>query len=350
MLPFIKYIIFIVLLAAKGFAHSLDITHGNINIKEGLVVISVGYNLHAQILEKPASEVTSTDILKLPIKKLKVKTLDLENAFRERFKLMAHDGVPINYQLFFDFERLSETTFLVPVSLSFSPKGDWTIETKSIFGTLILVYQEQQFLIPGGSRGETIYQQKKLSSASRTALNYTKLGFLHILPRGFDHVLFIFTLFLLIPKFKPLLWQVTFFTVAHTLSLALASMGYVSLPSKFIEAVIALSIVYTALENIFAKHLGTRRLVLVFIFGLLHGLGFAGVLSEIGLPENQFFISLLGFNVGVELGQISVLAVAFICLGWCIDRPWFRKRVVIPASVLIGLTGVYWTVARINGA
>lgn len=177
--------------------------------------------------------------------------------------------------------------------------------------------------------------------------DYVVLGFLHILPRGLDHVLFVLCLFLLAPRWRPLLWQVSAFTLAHTITLALATLGHVRLPPSVVEPAIAFSIAVLALENLRARELHRWRPAVVFAFGLLHGLGFAGVLGDVGLPESAITPALLGFNVGVELGQLTVLAGAFVLVGLWRDRPWFRSRITVPASLVIALTGAWWTLERI---
>jgi hydrogenase/urease accessory protein HupE len=180
---------------------------------------------------------------------------------------------------------------------------------------------------------------------------YLWLGFTHILPKGLDHILFVLGLFLLAAHWRPLLWQVTAFTAAHTLTLGLATYGVVSLPAEIVEPLIALSIVYVAVENVARRELSRWRLAVVFAFGLLHGLGFAGVLHELGLPASQVFTALLSFNVGVELGQLTVIALAFVAVAsWARDEPWYHRRVVIPGSLLIAAVGLYWTVERLWGA
>jgi hydrogenase/urease accessory protein HupE len=180
---------------------------------------------------------------------------------------------------------------------------------------------------------------------------YVYLGFTHILPKGLDHILFVLGLFLLSARLAPLLWQVTSFTAAHTVTLALATFGVVSLPSSIVEPLIALSIVYVAIENVIHEKLGRFRVVVVFAFGLLHGLGFAGVLSELGLPKSQLVPALLSFNVGVELGQLAVIALAWILVAsWARKKEWYHRRVVVPGSLLIAAVGAYWTIERIWGA
>ena len=181
-------------------------------------------------------------------------------------------------------------------------------------------------------------------------LDYTALGFTHILPKGLDHILFVIGLFLLSTRMAPLLIQVTAFTVAHTLTLALSVYGVVSLSPSVVEPLIAASIAYVAIENILTRQLKPWRAIVVFGFGLLHGLGFAGVLQEVGLPRAQFLPALVSFNVGVELGQLAVIVLAFLAVGfWGRNRAWYRPRVVIPASAAVAVTGLFWTVQRVLG-
>jgi hypothetical protein len=175
---------------------------------------------------------------------------------------------------------------------------------------------------------------------------YLRLGFWHIVPEGIDHVLFVLGLFLLSPRLRPLLVQVSAFTAAHTATLALSALGVVRLPPSVVEPLIALSIAYVAVENTLSTTLRPWRVVLVLGFGLLHGLGFAGVLGKLGLPRGDFLTGLLAFNAGVELGQLAVLALAFLTIGAFRSRPWYRRRIVVPLSLGIAATGLYWTVAR----
>lgn len=177
---------------------------------------------------------------------------------------------------------------------------------------------------------------------------YVALGFTHILPKGLDHILFVLGLFLLSTRAAPLLWQVTAFTVAHSITLALSMFGILSLPANVVEPLIAASIVYVAVENMVTTRLHSWRVFVVFGFGLLHGLGFAGVLTEIGLPREEFVTGLIAFNIGVEFGQLAVITLAALSFGyWFSLRPWYRTRVVLPLSAGIALIGLYWTVERL---
>lgn len=184
-------------------------------------------------------------------------------------------------------------------------------------------------------------------SGTDVALLYLKLGFTHILPLGADHILFVLCIFLLNPKLKPVIVQATAFTIAHSITLGLAMYGLLSPPTHIVEPVIALSIFFVAVENSITDKLRPTRIAIVFFFGLIHGLGFAGALNELGLPKNQFFTSLITFNIGVELGQITVILLAWILIGkWFGQKAWYRNRIVIPISVLIAIIALYWTIQR----
>ncbi|WP_425093840.1 HupE/UreJ family protein [Tropicimonas sp. S265A] len=177
---------------------------------------------------------------------------------------------------------------------------------------------------------------------------YVAIGFEHIVPKGLDHILFVLGLFFFSLALRPLLVQVTAFTVAHTVTLALAVLGIVNLSPAIVEPLIAASIVFVAVENIFGGQIGWRRTAIVFGFGLLHGLGFASVLGEIGLDPTRFVTGLIGFNIGVELGQIAVILVAFLLVGLPFGRkPWYRKAIAIPFSAAIAATGAYWAFERV---
>ena len=177
---------------------------------------------------------------------------------------------------------------------------------------------------------------------------YTKLGFSHIIPQGFDHILFVTGLCLLSTKIKPMLWQATAFTVAHSITLALTMKNIFVVPSPIVEPIIALSIVFVAVENILISKLKPWRVLLVFLFGLIHGMGFASSLNEIGLPNGKFFTSILSFNLGVEFGQMAVIAAVFsLFIIPFRNKTWYRKRIVYGLSASIALVAAYWVVERV---
>lgn len=204
--------------------------------------------------------------------------------------------------------------------------------------------------IPEAVKQIPAQQQAALTSSRQPGAvfgRYLFLGVEHIIPKGLDHILFVLGLFLLSTRWRPLLWQVSLFTLAHTLTLGLAAAGYVSAPAHIIEPLIAFSIAWVAIENLFHERLNAFRLLVVFGFGLLHGLGFASVLGDLGLPTGQFMIALIGFNLGVEVGQLAVILMAFGLVFWARNRPIYRPWIVRPASIIIAGIGLYWGIERL---
>lgn len=187
-------------------------------------------------------------------------------------------------------------------------------------------------------------------SAAAVFARYVLSGFEHILPKGLDHILFVLGLFLFSLQLRPILLQVSAFTLAHTVTLALSSLQIISVPAAIVEPLIAASIVYVAVENLRGGQIGALRVAVVFGFGLLHGLGFASVLGDVGLQSGRFVVGLIGFNIGVEAGQLAVIALAFALLALPFGRrTWYRARIAMPLSALIALTGAWWTVERVMG-
>ena len=141
--------------------------------------------------------------------------------------------------------------------------------------------------------------------------------------------------------------QVTVFTLAHSFTLALATYGFVSIPASVVEPLIALSIVWIGIENVIRPKIGVSRLGVIFTFGLLHGLGFAFVLGEVGLAGSAFMISLVAFNIGVELGQLLVLAPLLVMAALIGSHAKYHQRVEVPASSMIAVIGLYWFIERV---
>ncbi len=217
--------------------------------------------------------------------------------------------------------------------------------------------ESREMHLPAQAAGEALAvagvapEPGKASEESRpgpieTAGQFLWLGFLHIMPQGADHILFVLGLFFLGLGWRPLLAQTTVFTIAHTTTLGLSAYGIFSLPLRVVEPLIALSIACVALEDIFRPKLNAARLAVVFSFGLLHGLGFASSLSEVPMPRDQFFTALLAFNFGVDFGQIAVIGCAFLAVGWWRSRVWYRARVVVPSCAAIAGVGLFWAGQR----
>lgn len=177
---------------------------------------------------------------------------------------------------------------------------------------------------------------------------YLVTGYEHIIPMGLDHILFILCIFFLNTSLKQVIWQASMFTLAHSITLGLAMYRVIEPPALIVEPLIALSIVLLALENIFSKQVKPWRLIMVFLFGLIHGMGFAGALSQLGMPSYAFATALISFNIGVELGQLTIiLLLYFLVARFFAERQWYRKVVIIPASLIIAAIAGYWTVERI---
>lgn len=241
--------------------------------------------------------------------------------------------------------------------------GSFPAQAKTVSWRYDLTYATYALLLADGDDAEPMTHWLQGDIASRAfpiaanskppthlqiVAQYLQLGFRHIVPEGLDHILFVLGIFLLTTKLKPILVQVTAFTIAHSVTLGLTMYGVVSLPSRVVEPLIALSVAYVAIENLMTSKLTPWRPAVVFCFGLLHGMGFAGVLTELRLPRDEIIPALISFNVGIELAQLTVIAGAFFAVAfWFRDRGWYRARIVMPASAIIAATGIFWTVQRI---
>lgn len=222
------------------------------------------------------------------------------------------------------------------------------------FGDLVIREQGDKESLYSGylSKGEIspklLLKVEGNLSHSAQFLSYIFSGLYHIIPVGFDHILFIVGLYLVSNQLRLLVLQVSLFTFAHTITLGLASFEIISVSSAIVEPIIALSIIYIGLENYFVRERNNYRNILIFGFGLLHGLGFAGVLTSLELTSEGIFLPLLAFNIGVELGQILVLIFCFISFGyWFRSKLWYYSRVVRPLSSLLVMTGLFWLIERI---
>lgn len=234
-------------------------------------------------------------------------------------------------------------------------------------------HAEDEFCVPGeGGLDPALCQAlSELDSADRVASDaildaageprsgwstfglYVGIGVGHILPAGLDHILFVLALFLSSTRLRSLVIQISTFTVAHTTTLGLAAAGLIAPPSSIVEPIIAASIAFVAIENLVLGDMPRWRPLVVFLFGLVHGLGFAGFFGELGLPSGQFWSGLIGFNVGVEIGQLSVVLLAFVLAAGLrrflppeTSAALYRRFVVRPVSLLIAFVGAWWAVER----
>ena len=226
-------------------------------------------------------------------------------------------------------------------------------------------HNPEDFVIAEIERGQMNFENEEIAAEYGAALKrqrarrlaamplykkfyiFIKAGFEHIIPQGLDHILFVLGLFFSCITFRSLLWQVTAFTVAHSITLVLAAQGLVQIRGDIVEIIIALSIVWIAIENCLYKEPSKWRYLVVFSFGLLHGLGFAALLTQYGLPKENFISLLLAFNIGVEFGQLAVLLIAFLLIKLILRKNWYSNQIKIPASIIIALVGLFWFVERI---
>jgi hypothetical protein len=193
----------------------------------------------------------------------------------------------------------------------------------------------------------TINYELDPQPAGNVFWKYLVTGFEHIIPLGFDHILFILCVFFLNTSLKKIILQATMFTLAHSITLGLAMYGIIDPPPNIVEPLIAFSILFLALENIYSDKVKPWRMVMVFLFGMVHGMGFAGALAELGMPRNAFATALIAFNVGVELGQLSIIMFMYLVVARLFAaKPWYRRCIVIPSSIIIALVAAWWTIER----
>lgn len=189
----------------------------------------------------------------------------------------------------------------------------------------------------------TVQNDSKFSAFA----DFLKLGIEHILT-GYDHLLFLFALLAVTHSFWPAIKIVTFFTIAHSITLAFAGLNLVQLPSSFVEPVIALTIIYVAVENIIRGDHPKGRQWLTFGFGLIHGFGFASVLREMDITSGDtgILLPLLSFNLGIETGQIAVASVVLPMIWWLNNKPAIAEKFLKGCSALVALMGAYWLLER----
>lgn len=357
------------LCAAEAAAHDFTITDTLVLLKTNQTIqVDLTIDLDALVMGVPPrmhSPEMTAELERLSDAE-RAKRLDaLRRTLRERFQI-EFDGRPVAAELTFPdsgatTRRASDPPSVFGVTARFTgpiPENaaEFALVTSPEAGVVYLTILHQpsatgaKHVLAAAARSPPFRLDRDANTRddarSATVARYLALGFEHILPLGLDHILFVLGLFLLSTRLRPLLWQVSAFTVAHTLTLALSMYGVVQLPPRLVEPLIALSIAYVAVENLCTSELKPWRPALVFGFGLLHGMGFAGVLRELGLPRGEFVPALISFNVGVEAGQLAVIGAAFLLLGWFRKRSWYRRAVVVPASLTIAAVGGYWAVTR----
>ena len=362
-------VVFVIVLLVSSYtsAHPLTFTESQLVLGEdGTFQVEMLCDLDALALGAPQDADDAALVARLRSltpEQFEERLNRLRELFRRRVRIR-FDDIPEPFEVTFPDHGTSTTNYAdIPTVLGLTAQLTGIIPTSAreveffasrTFSEVHLTITDEtsqnsrSLVLERGARsqpfslGESVEPMNRIDLAHR----YVRLGFAHIVPNGLDHILFVLCLLLLSTRPGVLVWQVTAFTLAHALTLTLATIGEITLPPQLIEPLIAFSITWVAIENILTKRLRVWRPLVVFAFGLLHGFGFAGVLSELGLPPGEQALGLLTFNVGIELGQITVLFVAFAVVGWFRHRHWYRSRIVIPISSVIALIGLVWTVDR----
>ena len=364
----IKYLFFLILILRSPLhSHEIKPAVMDITIIEGNASIEFKLNAETVLSEIDASLYQDTndspqsqkyDALRaLSTEEVEKMVIENENKFTDKIKInIGDETIPLSLRNVDTFQEINdEFPRDTTLNIGFEIKDEsFTIQFEKELGPVVIRHFEDlskesvlftTYLQPA-ERSSLISQQTR-SSALSTTIEYLVLGIEHIVPKGLDHILFIIGIFFYAIKFKPLLLQVTMFTVAHSITLILASFNLIFIPATIVEPLIALSISYVAIENIFQRRSTLLRYLIIFIFGLIHGLGFAFVLGDIGLNTSQLVLSLISFNIGVEIAQIAIIILASIIFIIPSRQSWYRIFLQIPISMIISIIGLYWFVERV---
>jgi len=373
-------------LAVPASAHEIDPALADISVDQDRVSIDIELSLESFIMELDLSVISNTTDAppdeEAAYRALRVQTPEqLRATLDARWPELADgvrllvDGAAVPLQIIAtdippigdpELQRSSGITLGADL-----PPGDAPVQFGWVARNGDMIVRQ----VGGGDDAYTAFLQdgalteplprigERSDSAGSVFLRYIPVGFDHIIPLGIDHILFVLGLFFFALRLRPILLQVSAFTVAHTITLALAATGVVTVPGSVVEPLIAASIVYVGIENIWGRGSERARTALVFGFGLLHGLGFASVLGDFGISASHFAAALIGFNIGVELGQLAVIAVALaLVLASCWlarfaaraeteapvrDLQVMYRAVSIVGSLTISLIGAWWTFERV---
>ena len=379
-IKFTKLYLFIIITFFLNFSSTLSIAHeikpsiADFNYNGNYLNLEIRLNAELILSKIDASNISNTNSSSLSeiydeLRRLDIK--DLENIFLKSWNEISSnidikinnsskqiDLIKIDIEDIDNFEISRDTIIYLRVLLDENAEY-LTFNWIKNYGPIILRENNSsksedelvtEYLMSGLESNQIYLKKTNLISNFKNFSNFFVLGIQHIIPKGLDHILFIFGLFLFSLSIKKLITQITLFTIAHSITLIFVSLSLININPQIVEPIIALSIVYVGIENIFKNYIKEYfRYTVILFFGLLHGLGFALVLSDIGYRSSTLFLNLISFNIGIEVAQISIILFLYIFIGMKFStNKYYRKVFQIPSSILVALIGLYWFFERIN--
>ena len=380
MIPYIKFIklyLFIIIsifFCNTSFAHEIKPSIADFAYDQSYLNFEVRLNAELILSNIDASNISNTNSSPLTEIYDRYRLLnkkDLENSILESWKdISSNIDIKINNKLkkielikidtqdVKNFEISRDTLISFRVLLN-QESENFTFKWIKNYGPIILRENNDlkledelvtEYLQSGTETDPIFFKENNFRSMFTSFTKFFVLGIQHIIPKGLDHILFIFGLFLFSSSLNKLIKQITIFTIAHSITLIFVSLSLIKINPQIVEPIIALSIVYVGLENIFKNYIKEyMRYVVILFFGLLHGLGFALVLSDIGFRSSKLFINLISFNIGIEVAQISIILFLYLLIAIKFaNNKYYRIAFQIPSSILIASIGLYWFIERIG--
>ena len=371
---FFYFFSFLTLFSIGAISHEIRPSIADYKIEENILYFDIRLNAELILSGIDASNITDTnssplsatydDLRSLTRENLKILLIESWDDIQSKINLNINEVstkfelVDINIEANRDFEISRDSILYLKYELDDDDEF-LTFKWSEKYGPIIIreinelkkeddLYTE--YLQAGLQTDKIFIKSENTQSIFKSIINYFILGIQHIIPKGLDHILFIVGLFFFSVTLRPLLIQVTMFTIAHSITLIFVSVSYINVNPLIVEPIIALSIAYVGIENIFKEYVKEYlRYIIIFFFGLLHGLGFALVLSDIGYQSSKLILNLISFNLGIEAAQIFIILFLYILLGIKFsNKKYYRYIFQVPVSLFIALVGIYWFFERIN--
>lgn len=371
---FFYFFSFLTLFSLGAISHEIRPSIADYKIEENILYFDIRLNAELILSGIDASNITDTnssplsatydDLRSLTRENLKILLIESWDDIQSKINLNINEVstkfelVDINIEANRDFEISRDSILYLKYELDEDDEF-LTFKWSEKYGPIIIreinelkkeddLYTE--YLQAGLQTDKIFIKSENTQSIFKSIINYFILGIQHIIPKGLDHILFIVGLFFFSVTLRPLLIQVTMFTIAHSITLIFVSVSYINVNPLIVEPIIALSIAYVGIENIFKQYVKEYlRYIIIFFFGLLHGLGFALVLSDIGYQSSKLILNLISFNLGIEAAQIFIILFLYILLGIKFsNKKYYRYIFQVPVSLFIALVGIYWFFERIN--